>query len=63
MENINYEALLKDHPNKWVALSSDSSRVVGVADNVKEAVKQASKNKEDSPVLTKTPEHYGTFVL
>ena len=62
-ENTNLSELLKAHSNKWVALSSDSSRIVGVADSPKEALEQARINKEPDPVLTKTPKHYGTFIL
>lgn len=62
-ENTDLRKLLKGHSNKWVALSSDSNKVVGVADNPREALKQAHVNKEPNPVLTKTPKHYGTFIL
>ena len=62
-ENTDLRELLKDYSNKWVALSADSSKVVGVADNPKEALKQAHASKEIDPILTKTPEHYGTFIL
>ena len=63
VENTDLSELLKGHSNKWVALSADSNRVVGVAGNPKEALKQAQDNKESSPILTKTPKHYGTFIL
>lgn len=63
VENTDLSKILKDYSNKWVALSDDSSKVVGVADNPKEAIEQAHKNEEQNPVLTKTPAHYGTFIL
>ncbi len=62
-ENTDLRELLKGYSDRWVALSADSNRVVGVADNPKEAVEQAYINKESNPVLTKTPKHYGTFIL
>jgi hypothetical protein len=62
-ENTDLRELLKGISNKWVALSSDSSRIVGVADSPKGALEQAKNNKELDPILTKTPEHYGTFIL
>lgn len=62
-ENIDLRELLKGYSNKWIALSADSSKVVGVADNPKEALEQACTHKEHSPILTKTPENYGTFIL
>jgi len=63
VENIDLRELLKNYSNKWVALSADSNKVVGVADNANEALQQAHNNKEQNPVLTKTPENYGTFIL
>jgi len=63
VENTDLRKVLKGYSNKWIALSSDSRKVVGVADNAKEALEQARSNKESSPILTKTPEHYGTFIL
>jgi hypothetical protein len=63
IENIDLRELLKGYSNKWVALSADSTKVVGVADNAGEALEQARTNKEKDPVLTKTPENYGTFIL
>ena len=62
-ENTDLREILKGYSNKWIALSADSSRVVGVADKVADAIKEARQNKENAPVLTKTPEHYGTFIL
>jgi hypothetical protein len=63
VENIDLSKILKGYSNKWVALSSDSSKVVGVANNPGEAIEQAHINKEQNPILTKTPENYGTFIL
>ena len=62
-ENIDLREILRGYSDKWVALSADSSKVVGVSDNIKEAVEQARSNKEDNPILTKTPEQYGTLIL
>jgi len=62
-ENLDLRNLLRGHSNKWVALTSDSDRVVGVADNIEDAIKEARSNNEENPILTRTPEHYGTFIL
>ena len=62
-ENVDLREVLKGYSDKWVALSADSNRVVGVADNPSEALKQAHSNKEQDPILTKTPKNYGTFIL
>ena len=63
VENTDLRKVLKGYSNKWIALSADSNKVVGVADNPKGALEQAYSNKETNPILTKTPEHYGTFIL
>lgn len=63
IENTDLRKLLKGYSSKWIALSADSSKVVGVADNLEDALEQARINKEDSPILTRTPERYGTLVL
>lgn len=62
-ENTDLRKVLKGYSNKWVALSADSSKVVGVADNPKEALKQAQTNKERNPILTKAPQNPGAFIL
>jgi hypothetical protein len=62
-ENTDLREVLKGYSNKWIALSADSNKVVGVADNPKDALEQARFKKEANPILTKTPEHYGTFIL
>ena len=63
VENTDLRKVLKGHSNKWVALSADSSKVVGMADNPREALKQAHTNKEQSPILTKAPQRPGAFIL
>jgi len=63
VENIDLRKILKGYSNKWIALSADSSKVVGAADNPREALEQAHTNKETNPILTRTPKNYGTFIL
>jgi len=63
VENTDLRKLLKGYSNKWIALSADSNKVVGVADNPKEALKQAHANRERSPILTKAPQTSGAFIL
>lgn len=63
VENTDLRKVLKGYSNKWVALSADSSKVVGVADNPREAIKQAHKNKEQSPILTRVSKSSGALIL
>jgi hypothetical protein len=62
-ENIDLRAILKQYSDKWVALSSDSSRVVGVADKPADALQQAHTKNEQDPILTRVPKNYGTYIL
>jgi hypothetical protein len=58
-----YSVLLKGHQNKWIALSSDTKRVVAVADSAREAIAKAKESKENDPVLTKTSENNGALIV
>jgi len=62
-ENTDLRKILKGYSNKWIALSADSSKVVGVANNPKSALEQAHKNKEQRPILTKAPKGSGACIL
>jgi len=63
VENTDLRKVLRGYSNKWVALSADSRKVVGVADNPKEALKQAHINKEQAPILTRAPKTSGALIL
>lgn len=63
VENTDLREILKGYSNKWIALSADSSKVVGVANNPKKALEQAHKNKEQNPILTRAPQSSGAFIL
>ena len=41
MSPINLAPIVKDYPDKWVALSDDESTVLGVGDTAKEASQDA----------------------
>ena len=62
-ENTDLREVLKGYSNKWIALSADSSKVVGVSTNPKKALEQAHINKEQNPILTKAPKSSGAFIL
>ncbi|GAG93867.1 unnamed protein product, partial [marine sediment metagenome] len=54
-EKTDLRELLKPYSDKWVALSEDSSKVVGVGDTPKKALEQASSRSEKNPILTRVP--------
>ncbi|MBA7623966.1 hypothetical protein ES703_31370 [subsurface metagenome] len=62
-DNTDLREILKQYSDKWVALSNDSSRVVGVADRAADALQQARAKNEPDPILTRVPENYGTYIL
>jgi len=62
-ENTDLRKVLEGYSNKWVALSADSRKVVGVGNSPKGALKKAHSNKEMNPILTRVPEKYDTLVL
>lgn len=48
--------VLKDAPaGKWIALSSDQTRIMGHGETVDDAVKEARLAGENNPVLIKMP--------
>ncbi len=61
--SVDFGNVVSKHPNKWVALSADSRKVVGVANTPKKAIKQAHINKEISPILTRVPKNPTAFIL
>jgi hypothetical protein len=59
-----YVSMLKEAPrDKWLALSEDESRIVGVGDTMEEAVSAAAKSGVEEPVLIKSPLEWGQRVL
>ena len=64
-ENINHELgeILAGYKNKWVALSPDEKHAVGSGDTLKEAIQEAKINSVSSPIVTKVPQNYGTYIL
>jgi len=61
--NTDLRKVLRGHSNKWVALSADSSKVVGVAKSPRGALRQARSNKERNPILTRVPQSHNAFIL
>ncbi len=56
-ENTDLREVLKGYSNKWIALSADSSKVMGIASNPKKALERAHKNKEQNPILIRAPQN------
>jgi hypothetical protein len=48
--------ILRSAPlDKWIALSSDESRIVAVGDNFQEASDRSDASGEPDPIILKTP--------
>ncbi len=65
MDNTeNYVKMLAEAPrNKWIALSDDESRIVGIGDSMEDAVSAAAEKGIREPVLLKSPIQWGYSVL
>lgn len=54
---------LKGYSSKWVALKPQTIKVVAVGNNLTNVLAKARKSGVDSPVLTRIPKNYGTYIL
>jgi len=54
---------LKGYSSKWVALKPQTTKVVAVGSSPKIVIEKARKIGVDSPVLTRIPKDYGTYIL
>ena len=54
---------LKGYSSKWIALKPQSTKVIAVGNSPKIVIEKARKNVVDSPVLTRVPKDYGTYIL
>ncbi len=62
-EPIHLAKLLLPHKGKWVALSHDETRVVGVGVTLDEALEAAKKKGEEKPVIIKSPDQHSALLL
>jgi len=54
---------LKGYSRTWVALKPDTYKVIAVGDSPKIVIEKARKRGVDSPVITRVPKDYGTYIL
>ena len=52
----NITGLIRPYAGKWVTLSSDKTRVLGVSNRMESALNQAQKKGEPRPLLIKVPD-------
>lgn len=62
-EPIHLAKLLAPHKGKWVALSHDETRVVGVGITLDEALEASKKKGEEKPVVIKSPDEHSALLL
>ena len=55
--------ILNKYPNKWVAFKPQTTDVVAVGSSPKIVINKARKSGVESPVLTRVPKDYGTYIL
>lgn len=61
MRNNDLSKILKPHENKWVALSYDYERVLGVGDTIQEAKRKAQATREPF-IFIKLPPYQVSYV-
>lgn len=54
---------LKKYSNEWIALDPISMKVVAVGKLPKSVLNKARDKGIGSPVLTRAPQNYGTYIL
>lgn len=59
---IDWTKLYKKYKGLWVALAEDEKTVLGSGKTVKDAVKEAKKNTDKVPFLTRVPEKNISYV-
>lgn len=60
---IDLSKILKQYSNTWLALNPTSMKVVATGKEPKVVLEKARKKGIKSPVLTKAPKDYGTYIL
>lgn len=55
--------ILNKYSDKWVALKPETTDVIAVGENLKVVIEKARKSGVDTPVVTRVPKYYGTYIL
>jgi len=55
--------ILNKYSDKWVALKPETTDVIAVGENLKVVIEKARKSGVDTPVVTRVPKDYGTYIL
>lgn len=63
MQTQDLSKSLRGYSSKWVALKPQTTKVIAVGNNLKNVIEKARKSGVDSPVLTRIPKNYGTYIL
>ena len=63
LRSQDYSKSLKGYSSKWIALKPHTTKVVAVGSSPKIVIEKARKSGVASPVLTRVPKDYGTYIL
>jgi len=55
--------ILNKYSDEWVALKPETTDVVAVGNNLNKVIEKARKTGVASPVVTRVPKDYGTYIL
>ena len=63
MKSQDLSKSLKGYSSKWIALKPKTAKVIAVGNSLKAVIRKAREKGIDSPVLTRAPKNYGTYIL
>lgn len=55
--------VLKNFSSTWVALKPEDNKVVASGEKLKTVIDKAREKGVNSPILTRVPKDYGTYIL
>ena len=54
---------LRKYSSEWIALNPDTMKVVSAGKTAGKVLDKARRQGISNPVLTRAPQHYGTYIL
>lgn len=63
IKTVDLSKSLNKYSNEWLALEPESMKVIAVGKLLKDALDSARKKGVESPILTRAPQNYGTYIL
>jgi len=62
IKSYDLSKVLNKYSSKWVALKPQTTKVIAVGPNLGSVIKKARRSGVKSPVVTRVPKDYGTYI-